>query len=190
MKPTNKILFILFLLLATVMNFASAQPARAAGQVLRPIADIDTGGWYSPPIWYKLGQRNVWPDDYVAAVMGSNDRPFTVALAPGTDPGTDTGHAIYMYAYAWTSFGKPERLTVELLEGDTVIAAVMDFDKLQRDKPPGRWKPAINGLIKFDLAEEDVAQITDYGNLRFRVDAHNLGAGEQARIWYIKLLLP
>ena len=154
-------LLVLILLCSSVV-FAQRHRSVISGsapQILRPISDVSTTGWTSTEanIWSAVAQ----PSDskfITSVVLGTADA--TVDLASGTDPGVDTGHKIHIRII---TLGDDFSLTlVDATNGDIATVTL------------GQLAVGNNTI---DIAEANVADISDYTTLTMRLISNAITTG-------------
>ena len=129
----------------------------------RPDGDQTVNNWVTAPLWSKINQAI--PDD-AALVQSENDPSndiMEVTLESLTDPAVSTGHIVrYRLAKGETGGGQPGTINaiVGLYQATTLIASQTE-----------------SGLstgfatFSFTLSAGETDNISDYGDLRVRVDA-------------------
>jgi hypothetical protein len=142
------------------VNVTFVQP----GQSLRPNGDVsNTGAWTATPsatpISSNIDETVASSADYIASPSLPSAAAYTASLAPGIDPGVNTGHVVEVQV--WRDSGiTSHTLAVALMQGSTVIKT-QDFTDLTTT-PTTR---------QFTLSEAEAGNITDYTALRIRFTA-------------------
>jgi hypothetical protein len=127
-------------------------------QLARPASDISAGSWTPTPLHVQLADDS--PSVYVQSEDNPDDDMFIVALE-ALDPPVSLNDHVLRFSYARdVADGDPIDLTVELLQGETVIAS---------DTVTPTTDSWVTGQI--ELTEQEAEVITDYSNLRVRVTA-------------------
>ena len=151
-------------------------------QFARPNSDTTVGSWTwnggPTSLWDCINESSPSDSDYIDgnATASSENR---IELGTVTDPSIGTGHIIRVRWQAYGS-GGPERISLDLYEGTTLIVAAFG------NYAPGRaWLSDSYTLL---AAEADA--ITDYTNLniRFTVDAG--GGSEGIQVSWCELEVP
>lgn len=142
-----------------------------ANQFGRPISDISTGAWTTTPLYAKIGETTYSDTDYVQSKSfkdlnaGSTD-VFEVKLTTLSTPNAGT-HTIRFRA-KYTE-GTDLGITCALVQGSTVIAS---------------YTPTLSSsfqTLSFTLTSDEIANITDYTDLRLRFTATNSAKTATAR---------
>jgi hypothetical protein len=153
-------------------------------QFARPISDISQGSWTDEGIADNDG--NLWSSVDESAHDGDNSYivsgaidSCTLQLGSLTDPGVDTGFTLHAYFRSIGS-GGPERVNFRLFEGSTLISASSDYNNRDSVYADAAWA----------IAEADIANISDFTNLRVSATVTNIAGGEEVRITQIYLQIP
>jgi hypothetical protein len=141
-------------------------------QFARPSADTTVGSWTAnggPSNLYEcLDEVTASDTDYIDG--GSSSTENRIELATVTDPVSSAGHVLRVRWQAYGS-GGPERISLDLYEGTTLIVAAFD------NYAPGRaWADD-----SYTLSAGEANSISDYSdlNVRFTVDAADGSEGIQ-----------
>lgn len=125
-----------------------------------PTSDITTGNWYYTPLYSKVDD-NADLDD--GLYIYSSPSPITpdiaeLALSSLSDPNRHDYHTI-RYSISKNSSDDNIELTVRLMQGATEIAS---------------WTETLTtstAIVEHTLSEAEAASITNYGNLRIKLEA-------------------
>ncbi len=169
---------IRYIVLTFGIIFITADIAFAL-QYARPNGIVSSSGW-SP-----VGASTIWeatdepsPADDNDYMIATGDATGELQLSDVTDPGVDTGHTFSFRATS-TGSGGPEKFNVRLLDGTTEI------DVHNNLSSRGSYT-----TFSYALDPVDVANISDYSNLRVEFSTTSVGNGEDIRISWIELELP
>lgn len=129
-------------------------------QFARPVSDVALGGW-SGPAFSTIDEAVADDADFTQSPTGPANAILEVALGSVEDPQSSTGHAVRYRFKKDTSGGSQIDLTVELVQGTTVIAS---------------WLHANISDLYTDAAQTLTAAqadaITNYADLRLRFIAN------------------
>lgn len=152
-------------------------------QVARPTSDISAGSWTDEGtvdndgnLWTSLDETSQDADSSYIRDAGFNTTS-EVRLGSITDPGVGTGHIVHVFFRSIGS-GGPERLTIDLVQGTTVIETWAN-----QSNRSGTYTDLNATMTAAD-------SITDYTNLRVRLTASNLGGSEEMRVTQVYLETP
>ncbi|MBU0962278.1 MAG: right-handed parallel beta-helix repeat-containing protein [Nanoarchaeota archaeon] len=179
----NKKLFLMVFLLVFYISLVSAT------QYARPNQDVSKSG---TPLWTDGGSLEVdtilWNSmdevsqdgDTSYAIGVSGSLIFRINLTDVTDPYTNTGHIVHIYAKSVGS-GAPEKVDIYLYQGTTLIATVAN-----------NWAPGRGAYADaaYTLSTTEADAITDYSNLIVQVDMDTIGSGENMRVTQIYIETP
>lgn len=144
-------------------------------QYARPDADISNSGWVTAPLWSDIDEVTPDDGDYITATGAYV--AAEVKLSAVTDPLDDTTH-VWSFRTNSSGSGGPERLNVDLYQGTTLIESLIANLALSRS-----WALHTGTLV-------NAANITDYSDLRYRVNTGNNGASETVDISWMELSIP
>lgn len=132
--------------------------------IIRPISDISTGSWtdtrlgnQDTELWDELDE--VTPDDNTTAVTATGTSPFEVKLESVPDPNFHFGHTVYVRAKVENSNGSSRNIVIRLFQGAIQIAS---------ENQPVLTSSYVT--YSMELSEAQASAITDYSDLRVRVD--------------------
>ncbi len=151
----------------------------------RPIQDISTGLWTDEgsvdndgSLYTSLDESSQDGDDsYVSSV--DTGETFEVKLGPFTDPEVSTGHIVHIFFRSIGSGGQ-ERFNFYLMQGTTQIAL--------QENSVNRSGSYANAAITLSAAEAN--SITDYTDLRIRVNCETAGPSDEYRVTQCYLEVP
>lgn len=124
-----------------------------APRFARLFSDISKGAWQPSTGNYLYAMLNEDAPDPATYISTNGTEPCEIALDPVADPGTSEGQVVWVEAHA-TMGG---RLTVQLKQGDAVIAS-RTFDPLL----------TVYTLHPIRLTSAECDAITDYRDLRLK----------------------
>jgi len=142
-------------------------------QTARPISDTSVGTWTTAPLWSKVNDAS--DATFITSPVGANTA-CEVKLASLTDPVASTGHWIYARAMVANGSGTAESLYFHLYQGNTLLASGLFYIS----------RTTIT-TYAYDLTETQANNITDYADLRIRVEPWNVAAGESINafdVWF------
>jgi len=163
--------------------YASAYPWSAAGFgtiyapaggdfTARPSSDITTTNWTRSSgtnAYYTYVDEVIADDnDYLQTTV--TNAGLEVKLSAVTDPQSSSNHFVRVRTWSVGS-GPGEARTILLLQGATTIATVAT----------GNPSRTVGSQVDYTLTAAQADSITDYSDLRIRVTANTLGAGESIR---------
>ncbi len=129
----------------------------------RPDGDQTVNNWTSTPLWQKIDEAVASDSDFVQSENDPSNDIMEVTLGNLTDPAVSTGHIVrYRLSRAQSGGGQPGTLNVivGLYQATTLIASATHNN--------------INlgfAEFSFTLTGGEADNITDYDDLRIRVDA-------------------
>jgi hypothetical protein len=155
-------------------------PRYKAGSTWQPDGDSSVGAWTTDSggganLFQKVDEQNFDDTDYIRSELTPSNSAYELTLPTPLDP-TGRKHIVdYRYRKDATS-GEQIDLTVQLRQGTTVIASLVhtniDTDTALSATP-----------ASFSLTDEQVAQITNYPDLRLRFIANKVsGAGARRAV--------
>ena len=147
-------------------------------QFARPDATITAASWTASATTLH-GDTS---DQSNATYMTGGSSAGTVELNLGnvTDPASSADHVIYIRVQG-TGTGGPERFSLSLLQGATVIAAPFSA----QSAPRGTWTE-----YSYTLIGTEADAITDYTDLRVQVTPSGLKSGETVLVSEVWLQVP
>ena len=149
-------------------------------QYMRPDADVALGGWTNPS-FSVIDEATANDADFTESMGNPANDILIVSLGDNSDPNTNAGHVL-RYRYQNTT-SEDLDLVVKLKQGAATIATIT------HTAIPNVWTQADNAL-----SESDVANITDYNDLRISFDANLTGLpgipGPKCQISWAELELP
>lgn len=129
-------------------------------QFFRPDDDLETAGWTTTPLWSKLDEVTPSDSDFVRTATNPVNQDFTVSIAGGVAPQAGTRTLRYRAGKS-SSSGRRVDITVEILEGATSRQTFTHTDVPTMQQ--------YNSVV--------TASITDYSDLRVKVNANVVGGG-------------
>jgi hypothetical protein len=149
----------------------------------RPISTISSGGWsaVNEATLHEATDETTQNGDTDYAEAGVDDTTMELLLNEITDPETDSNHVVRFYANS-VSGGSPEKMTVGLYQGNTLIATVLNNGTLTRDAYT---------LYSYTLTTGEASSITDYSDLRvrFTIDSGVTGS-DSIRVTQVEMQVP
>lgn len=137
----------------------------AAGQVLRPAADVSKVGWTGTPnntsLAANIDEAVADVADYISSPDNPSNSRYVGTLTTGFNPGT--GADVRLRALVWLTAGtSTHTVTLQLIQGpgDLVVAS-RDFTDVTST---ASWREVV-------LTTEELAAVSDWNNLRFGVVA-------------------
>jgi hypothetical protein len=146
----------------------------------RPDSTIAAGGWTSTgaTLYEVIDETSASDADYISA--GSTATTARIGLSDVTDPVSSTGHTV-RYRGQSNGSGSPERITVELRQGTTLIATVSSSYNITRGSPEN---------VSYTLTGTEADAITDYTALELRFIVATLASGETLQVFWAELETP
>lgn len=168
-----------------IFNFPPKIQVAYAIQFGTPDGDISAGSWTDEGtvdndgnLYTSIDESSADGDDSYILSAGTTTTS-EVSLTNVTDPGVDTGHEIHIWMRAIGS-GGGEKLTVSLFQGTTQIEEFKNNTN----------RSSTYAEKTLALAAANVANITDYTDLRIRIISATLGSGEELRVTKAELQIP
>lgn len=151
-------------------------------QFARPDSTISAGLWEPiggpSTLWECMNEVSANDStDYIEALNGENTT-CEIGLSSVTDPVSNVDHTLF-FRLQGTGSGPPERLSVQLFDGATLIA------QLTNQTSRGVW-----ATKQYTLTAAEADNITDYTDLRLKFISSNLAAAEDMWCTWAKLDVP
>lgn len=147
-----------------------------------PTGDVSTGSWDDETpggaLYDSIDEASA-DGDTTYIVDAATNTTAEVSFSSLTDPGVDTGHEIHIWIRSIGSKG-PEKLDVALYQSTTLIE---EFANQSNNSATYAEKTLA-------LSEANVANITDYSDLRIRMTGDSIGSGEEMRVTKAELQIP
>lgn len=138
-------------------------------QFARPDSTVSAGTWDPvggpSTLWEAIDETSPSDSDYIEALNGENTT-CELGLSTITDPVGNTGH-VMRFRIQGTGSGGPERCTLELYDGATLIASITN-----------QTSRAAWDTKTYTLTTTEADNIGDYSDLRYKIISSNLAATE------------
>lgn len=162
--------------------YAEAEGVLGATQFPRPDADVsNAGGWAPTPLWQQLDETSSDGDTtYIGRVSSSSSSDGAeVGLSDLTDPVSSAGHIIRFSARKTSS--RSGDVSFDLYQGTTLIATTASLS----------LSTSYQTQI-YTLTSGETDSITDYNDLRYRVDFVDIAGGVpgEVRVTWAELEVP
>jgi hypothetical protein len=147
----------------------------------RPASTIAAGSWTvtgAATLWEAIDETSASDSDYIQG--GSTATTARIGLSSVTDPAASTGHVV-RYRGQSNGSSTPERITVELRQGTTLIATVSSSYNITRGSPEN---------VSYTLTGTEADSITNYATLELRFIVATLGGGETLQVFWAELEVP
>ena len=172
MRNLMKICSILILALFSTLSLAQ--------QYGRPVSTVSAGSWTaSGAATLHEAVDEITPNDATDYITAGSLTTATFALGSLTDPLVSTGHIIRFRMMTLGGQG-PERCTLRLYQGTTLIAQLADQSSRNS-----------YATFEYTLLAAEADAITDYTALRLEVSVTTIANnGEEARVTWMELQIP
>ena len=142
-------------------------------QTARPISDEHNNQWNTAPLWSKVNDAS--DETLITSVAGQSDPNyyFEVKLAPLTDPASSAAHTFYVRARVANGSGFQEGMQWHLYQGAAWVA----------DGVTTAISRTEITTYSYTLTTGEADSITDYTDLRIRVNPYWIYAGENINVY-------
>ena len=152
-----------------------------AAQFGRPDGTVSAGSWTAvgAATLHEATDEVTANDDTDYADAAGVNTTAELSLSNVTDPVSSTGH-IVRWRYKPAGSAAAERIVVDLYQGTTLIRTSGNVTGTR-----GVYNDA-----SFTLTATEADSITDYTDLRLKINTTNLGASESMRVTWLELEVP
>lgn len=152
-------------------------------QYARPDNDDSVTQWLASTgtdLYACIDETVASDSDYVYSNPNYQGVSYYAGLSAVTDPESSSGHTARWRWKAVRASTPPEKGTITLRQGSTVIAVLANNETLPTDWTAG----------SYTLDAEEADAITDYTNLNVRFTADTIGASESMQVSWFELEVP
>lgn len=149
-------------------------------QYARPSSDISTSNWTTTPLYQKIDEASYDDGDYIQSTGGSGTYTCEVKLSSVTDPQTGDSHVVKWRGIKAGPGSNTVQTRLYIYQGTTLIAT------------SGQYSEGTSfAEHSYTLTSGEANNITDYTDIRFRIEAVISGSGNQyARVSWAELGVP
>jgi len=150
-------------------------------QYARPDSLVsNAGAWIVSPLWDLIDETPPADADYIETPNNTGTKLCEVGLSNVTDPVSDANHIISWRAQRSGTGTKVVQTRIYLYEGATLRATTGQYTE-----------GAAFALHTYTLTAGEAASITDYTDLRFRIEGVLTGTGARVgRVSWAELAVP